>query len=141
MTWQAIASIVGLAVAIVGFYVTFRNQQRLKAFELFSARREAVLKAVEEKMKCLDEVMHALPYRMAASGFEAEKNLVARFERTEWRDSFALNQKLMSASFGYVVNDLAQAFDSINNQIGPLQRTKVDLKDHIERKQNLLGVI
>ncbi len=42
-----IASYLTLITAIIAAFMTFRYQHRLKAFELFLARREAVLKDIE----------------------------------------------------------------------------------------------
>jgi len=55
-----IGAYITIITAIVAAFITYRNQLRLKAFELFLQRRDSVLKDIEKFIEKLYVVQDAL---------------------------------------------------------------------------------
>ena len=89
-----------VAGSVFAAYAAFRNQQRLKAFELFHARRMQILDDVDATRESITRLL---------SGADMFDLYLVRAVQ----DAIVLQRKIMSGSFGREVDNLAVSFVAI----------------------------
>lgn len=131
-TIQAVGLFVTLLVAILTIYSGFRNQQRLKAFELSYARRNEVLKDIEAALNTLFEIL--------ASADDERAKLIHKFGVRSWQDGLVLYHKIQGGNFGRPAELSADTYyavltECLKEDISPPDK----LNSWIVRQTNTLG--
>jgi hypothetical protein len=89
--------------AILVAYFTYRNQLRLKSYELLLGRLEAVLKDIENLIKRLVDIKLELD-----SG--QERPQLMRYKREFFDEALILYHKVLSSHFGPSPNTVIQTY-------------------------------
>ena len=123
---------VAMVTAIVAAYLAYINQLRLKAFELYLARREEVLRDIERYLERLYSIMHELDSTK-------HKDALSKYQIEFHHEGSIIYQKIKGAGFvDPELEGLNSAFLSVIGE--PFQETKDwDVRDWIERQTNLLS--
>jgi len=125
--WIAVIS------AIVAGFVAYRNQLRLKAFELLLSRRTDLLKAIEKRIEFYREVIIELD-----SG-QDERSYLTRFSRTEFHEALILYHRAKGVALGPLADTLIETYWAINKESFSGSLDNITLKSHLERKINSLA--
>ena len=124
---------VTIITAIVVAYLTYRNQLKLKAFELFLGRRQGVLTDIEKQLQKLQQIANEL---------DEHKNgpMLRSYLKDFFHDSIIISSKVRSANLGENAEAFVDAYSSVAQE--PLSGKKeMDLKDWIHRTVNLLSAL
>jgi hypothetical protein len=99
----AYVSYVSIGTAIILAFLAYWNQLRLRAFELFLARRDSVLGSIEKFIGRLYEARAELHP-------EANKSLLDKYVREFNYEGEILYHKAKGANFGKTANELLEGF-------------------------------
>lgn len=132
---QSIAPYLTIITAIVAAYFAFRNQLRLKAFELLYERRQSVLNDVEKYLGVL--------YTLIRVEQIANNESVHKFASEHFHESHILFHKVKGAQFGELVDGMADAFLSVANEaITPNGSMSEEMfRDIVSRQANTLSAL
>lgn len=127
-----LAPYITLVAGIIVAYLTYKNQLRLKSFEIFLKRREEVLTDIEKEIKKLQEISLELDSN-------GEKTNLKKFLKGYFHDSLVLYQKMRGANFHEV---FVENYWLISNEmIGKGEITEEEFKSWIGRLLNMLSAI
>jgi hypothetical protein len=122
-----------IITAIIAAFLTYRNQLRLKAFELFLARRDSVLKDIEQHIERLYIIENELE-----SGIE--DTTYKRYKQDFFRGGLVLYHKIKGANFGEPSSALVETFFSIIHEpIGNMP--DLNPQDWVYRTLNILTAL
>ncbi|SLK12945.1 MULTISPECIES: hypothetical protein [unclassified Paenibacillus] len=126
-----------LISAITVAYLTYRNQMKLKAFEIFLKRREDVLSDIEKYL----EMLHQVKLEIDLDNDEKKPNLT-KFSTEYFHGGLILFHKIKGANFGELSNILASNFWTlINERLTNNKLDKDEFLDWIHRIQNILSTL
>ncbi len=127
-----LAPYITLLAGIIVAYLTYKNQLRLKSFEIFLKRREEVLADIEKEIKKLQEISLEL-------NSNDEKTNLKKFLSGYFHDSLVLTQKMRSANLhkGFVET----YWDISNEMLGKGEVTQEELGSWITRLLNVLSAV
>ena len=97
-----VTAIAGIAAALLAF----RHQQRIRAFELFLARRESVLSRVEQELSHLHLVLTESAGEEGQAAFDA-------IAYSAFRDGLVLFHRMKGCNFGETTDALADTYFSV----------------------------
>ena len=134
---QNIGPYLAIIVAIVAAYFTYRNQLKLKTFELLYERRKSVLIDVEGFLKNLYELQTEIEC-------EKKKEKLEKYGREFFREGLILFHKINGANFWGSSDALAETFISVIQE--PVTKNDNTLsvdeaKDWIGRTINVLSLL
>lgn len=122
--------------AIIAAYLTYRNQLRLKSFELLYERRVLVLKDIESFLNDLYRVQTDL-------GANMESENIQKYLNEYFHEGLILMHKVQGANFGELVDKLIGTFWSV--LIEPVSKggsiNQSELKSWISRTINGLSAV
>jgi hypothetical protein len=122
-----------IITAIIAAFLTYRNQLRLKAFELFLTRRDSVLKDIENFIDKLYIIQNELDSSAEAVTFN-------RYKKEFFHEGLIIYHKAKGANFGGVSSAMLETFWSIINE--PVRNdSKLDSKDWVHRTLNSLTAL
>ncbi|WP_447903767.1 hypothetical protein [Pseudomonas serbica] len=131
-----IAPYITILTAIIVAYLTYRNQLRLKTFELLIERRNSVLidieKFIGELYKANDEITNN---EMSAAS--------KKYSREYFHEGLMLMHKIKGANFGSSVDVLNNTFWHVITKPGYSDATmsKEQFKDWVNRTTNVASLI
>jgi len=125
--WMAVVS------AVVAGYLTFRNQMRLKAFELLLERRQKLLEAVEDRIKFYRIVLAELEENP-----ESTPNIKI-FTSNEFHDSLMLFHRAKGVALGPLADILIETYWTIGHEGLGRSLGKDETIGMIQRKINALA--
>ncbi len=131
-----IAPYITVFTAIIAAYLTYRNQLRLKTFELLIDRRKSVLIDIEKFISELYETR--AEFENPATTKASEK-----YAREYFHQGMILMHKIKGANFGSTVDTLTDTFWQIITNPGYSEEklTKDQFKDWIIRTTNTASLI
>jgi hypothetical protein len=128
-----IGAYITIITAIVAAFLTYRNQLRLKAFELFLTRRDSVLIDIEKFIEKLYVVQDELDSGIEPVGFN-------RYKKEYFHESLILYHKVKGANFGETASVLLQTFWAIIGE--PITKdSTTDARDWVSRTLNSLTAL
>ena len=128
-----IGAYIAIITAIIATFLTYRNQLRLKAFELFLKRRDSVLKDIENFIEKLYIIQNELDSGVEAVTFN-------RYKNEFFHEGLIIYHKVKGANFGGVSSAMLETFWSIINE--PVRDdSKLDPKDWVHRTLNSLTAL
>lgn len=125
-----------IITAIVAAYLTYRNQLRLKTFELLHERRKSVLLDIEGFLKNLYQLQADLDV-------EYQSEAVSKYLREHFHEGLILYHKVKGANFGGVSDIMTGTFWSVlteSSKKGDVL-TKDEAKEWIRRTSNCLSAL
>ncbi|MBX6222238.1 hypothetical protein ABZR34_26105 [Pseudomonas paraeruginosa] len=133
---KEIAPYVTILTAIVAAYLTYRNQLRLKTFELLIERRKSVLTDIEKYIE-----------NLYAARFDIDKgedtSASKKYAREYFHEGMMLTHKIIGANFSPAIATLNRTFWTLiteptkNNS--PM--SKEQFKDWINRTTNVISLM
>ena len=128
-----IGAYVTIITAIIAAFLTYRNQLRLRAFELFLNRRDSILANTEKFISQLYEA------RMAIDN-GASEILAYKYIREFNYEGLILYHKAKGANFGETANVLLETFLHILQEpmLASVTEKNIDRQDWIIRTTNIL---
>jgi hypothetical protein len=132
MMTAVLAPYLAIVTAVIAAYMTFRNQQRLKAFELLYVRREAVFKDLEAQLARIHALQSA--FRKRSTDAEPVDNYQLFFEGQ------LIVQKVKGARFGAAADQLADSYQTILDELFR-DPDNLDLMDWLDRCRNALSIL
>lgn len=131
-TLTLLAPYITFITGIVAAYLTYKNQLRLKSFELLLKRREEVLSDMENEIKKLQQVVFEI-------NKEGEKLNLERFQKDYFHNGIILYHKVSGANFG---TDLEQSYYHIlMEKFGNNNITVDEFGNWIFRMLNILSIL
>ncbi|UXD86336.1 hypothetical protein [Thalassolituus hydrocarboniclasticus] len=130
-----IAPYLAIITAIVAAYFTYRNQQRLKSFEILYDRKTSVLADMEAYLKNL---------HLLRSEIEKDElsDVLEKYLREHFHEGLVLYHKVKGANFGGISEVMAETFWSIVKETSTKgAMTKEDAKEWIHRTTNALSAL
>ena len=106
---QDIGVYIAVVTAIVAAYLTYRNQLRLKSFELLHERRVLVLNDVESFLKNLYKVQIEL------EDGKSNEN-IKKYLNEYFHEGLILMHKIKGSNFGETADTLTDTFYSVLNE-------------------------
>lgn len=103
---ENIAPYLAVITAIIAAYYAYRNQLRLKSFELLHERRQEVLRDMEGFLKFLYEVA-------SEKNKNKSSEITEKYKNEYFHQGLILFHKVKGANFGELSENLAQTFFSI----------------------------
>lgn len=133
---KEIAPYITILSAIIAAYLTYRNQLRLKTFELLTERRDTVLKDIEEFIEKLYTANFELTNKEELS--ESKKYSIEYFH-----EGLILMHKINGANFGSSTKTLNSTFWKLitEPEINKNTISKEQFKDWIIRTTNTTSLI
>jgi hypothetical protein len=128
-----IAAYITIITAIVAAFFTYRNQLRLKAFELFIAKRDSVLRDIEYYIKKLYLIQHELDSNVETVTFNECKKEVCY-------EGLILYYKILGARFGCVSSVFLESFYSLTQE-QITNYSKLESKDWVFRTLNIITTL
>jgi hypothetical protein len=128
-----IGAYVTIITAIIAAYLYYRNQLRLKAFELFLARRDSVLRDVENFIAKLYLIQNEL------DSASAEFSNYNRYIKEYYHEGLILYHKVKGANFSGVVSVMIESFWSIIQE--DIHKSDMNPIDWIRRTLNILSAL
>ncbi len=95
-----------IITAIVAAYLTYRNQQRLKSFEILYERKASVLADIEAYLKNLNLLCAELERH-------GPSEVVEKYFREHFHEGLVLFHKVKGANFGGISDVMVESFWSI----------------------------
>ncbi len=125
-----------IITAIVAAYLTYRNQLRLKTFELLHERKKSVLLDIEGFLKNLYQL------RADIDG-EDQRESVSDYLREHFHEGLILFHKVKGANFGSISDNMANTFWSVITEPSKKSEglTKDEAKEWIIRTTNVLSAL
>jgi hypothetical protein len=134
-TISLLAPYITLIAGILVAYLTFRNQLRLKSFELLLKRREEILNDIEKEIELLQLIKVELKT-------QDERPHLDRFLSDYFHNGLILFHKMKGANFGGVSKHLIATYWSISNElITKNNMTESEIRDYVQRMLNTLSAI
>lgn len=128
-----ISAYITIITAIIAAFLTYRNQLRLKAFELFLTRRDSVLKDIENFIERLYVIQNELDSSVEAVAFN-------RYKKEFFHEGLILYHKVKGAHFGGVSSAMLETFwFIIQEPVG--HDSKLNPKDWVHRTLNSLTAL
>lgn len=131
----SLAPYLTLITGIIAAYFTYKNQLRIKSFELLLERREAVLQDMEKEIEKMQNIIYE---------FDSDEGMV-RFRRyfmDHSHNGLILYHKIKGANFGRNSKSLVEAYYSLYTERFDSKGKSVnDLKDWIHRSLNILSIL
>ncbi len=127
-----IGAYIAIVTAIIAAFLTYRNQMRLKAFELFLNRRESVLSDIEkfiEKLFIIQNELHS----------NSDTLIFNKYKKEFFYEGLILYHKVKGANLGGPVDRFIETFWAIINE--PISDKGIDDKDWIHRTLNILSAL
>ena len=121
-----------ILTAILTAYVAFRHQQRLKAFELFYARRNEVIKDIEAAINTIVNVQTD----------HADDRPRNTFNARCFRDGLVLHHKIKGANFGVVADAMGSTYYFIlEEMLHQGFKKESDWNNWLDRQLNCLSLL
>ena len=120
-----------IITAIAAAFLTYKNQLRLKAFELFLARRDSVLKDTEKFVEKLYTVQDTINAGMDKATWD-------KFKGDLFHESLILCNKARGANFGKQANLFLDTFESVIRE--PLEKKELNKKEWVCRSLNCITI-
>ncbi len=117
---------------VVGAYLTYNRQLKLKSFEYFFERRKEILNDIEKYLERLYTIRQEIDEQKNA------KNL-KRYYKNCFHEGLILYHKVKSANFGDTVNILNESYLTIIMEKFEEKKRKLDVSDWILRTTNTLS--
>jgi len=128
-----IGAYITIITAIVAAFLAYRNQLRLKAFELFLTRRDSVLKDIEKFIEKLYIVKDELDSDTETIAFN-------KYKKEFYDESLILYHKVKGANFGGTASVFLETFWAIIGE--PVKKdSTIDAKDWVRRTLNVLTAL
>lgn len=124
---------IAVITAVIAGYFTFRNQMRLKAFELLLERRNELLRAVEDRIEFYRKVLAELKTEKDGPNLE-------RFCHTNFHESLILFHRAKGVALGPLADTLIDTYWSSSQELITSPPTKEEITDIIKRMINGLVV-
>ena len=132
---QTIAPYLTIGTAILAAYFAFRNQLRLKSFELLYERRQSVLRDIEKQLGELYKIFRATDL--------TKSDDASKYESENFHESLVLFHKIKGVQFGETVDVLADTFLSVAHEPYSPGHTisEPEFRSLISRQANALSAI
>lgn len=128
----SIAPYITLIAGIIVAYLTYKNQLRLKSFELFLKRREDVLSDIEKEIKKLQDIMVELDS-------DGEKPTMERFKKEYFHNGSILYHKMKGANLKKIL--VESYWNVLTKEMFNKKGTQEEFKDWIKTLLNSLSTI
>ena len=132
---QALAPYITIISAIIAAYLTYKNQMRIKSFEILYIRQQEILKDIESFITKLYEVK-----LITKSNVDHES--IEKYLNEYFHEGLMLHHKIKGANFGEATDLMSKTFFSIIMEPSSKQEamSKEDFYEWVARTANILAM-